>query len=308
MTKTRRWRALALATAITALGLAPQAAEAGAAATTTTASTAQAACSTAPTSGTVTRTVSGRQYRLRVPAGLTGPAPLVLVLHGWNNTPAATETESGMSTYATTYRTIVAYPTGSGTGDPITGGGSAPGWKYWEASGADLTYLRSVVTAISTEFCVNPARVHAVGHSMGGIMAQRLACNAKDVFGSVAGNSTNDVAAQWAGAPVPAPCPAAPASLALSCSNSWFDPMFGPCGDTRTTWKGAARLNCGAPAAQTDSYGVTESYACAGGRALLWRRWDSPWPGMPHGWPRAGIEQAQWQAELSFFFAVTPKP
>jgi polyhydroxybutyrate depolymerase len=265
------------------------------------------ACSTAPTSGTVTRTVSGRQYRLRVPAGLTGPAPLVLVLHGWGASPETTETQSGMSSYADARRTIVAYPTGSTTGDPLTGwAGSGPGWKYWEASGPDLTYLRNVVTAISTEFCVNPARVHAVGHSMGGIMAQRLACNAKDVFASVAGNSTNDVAAQWAGGPVPAPCPASPASLLLSCSANWFDPMFGPCSDSRLTWRGATRLNCGAPTAGADFFGPTESYTC-GIRRLFWRRWD--YLGGPlHAWPQAGIEQPQFHAELAFFFAVTPKP
>src|SRR5262245_52973361 len=48
---------------------------------------ASAACSLTPTNGTVTKLswVSGqglRSYNLRVPAGLTGPAPLLVVAHG----------------------------------------------------------------------------------------------------------------------------------------------------------------------------------------------------------------------------------
>jgi poly(3-hydroxybutyrate) depolymerase len=48
------------------------------------------------------------------------------------------------------------------------------------------SYLREVVLDISGTWCVDPHRVHAEGHSSGALMAARLACDAPDVFASIA--------------------------------------------------------------------------------------------------------------------------
>ncbi|TEX51962.1 MAG: hypothetical protein B7C55_02850, partial [Actinomycetales bacterium mxb001] len=68
--------------------------------------------------GTVTehtlRTPDGleRSYRLFVPAGLTGRAPLLLALHGGLGSGVQFETNSGFDGLATANGFIVAYPDG----------------------------------------------------------------------------------------------------------------------------------------------------------------------------------------------------
>lgn len=141
---------------------------------------APAACSTTPTGGTVTRTiwVAGqglRSYNLRVPAGLTGSAPLLFSLHGLGSNAFFQEVSTGWSQRADLDRFIVAYPAGSAWGQA---------WNVNQGS-PDGAFVRQVAAQISARYCVDPRRVYAEGGSLGGMMAQRLACDHEDVFASV---------------------------------------------------------------------------------------------------------------------------
>ncbi|HSV66917.1 MAG TPA: PHB depolymerase family esterase [Mycobacteriales bacterium] len=135
-----------------------------------------AGCTLTPTSGTISRAADGRPYYVNVPAGLAGPAPLLLALHGFTQLPLDHEAVTGWSQVAAARHFIVAYP----SAQP-----ERSAWNFSQGS-ADVSYLRNVVQDISSKWCVNPRQVHAEGHSSGALMTARLACDASAVFASVA--------------------------------------------------------------------------------------------------------------------------
>jgi polyhydroxybutyrate depolymerase len=146
--------------------------------------TSAAGCTLAATAGTITRSVGGRTYTINVPAGLTATqVPLVLALHGAGSTSSTMESFSGLTPFAAQRGFIVAYPQGS----PAGAGYWSPG-----PGSADVTFLRQVVTDISSTWCVDPHHVHATGWSRGAVMSLRLACDAADVFASVTSYAGSD--------------------------------------------------------------------------------------------------------------------
>ncbi|WP_067540892.1 alpha/beta hydrolase family esterase [Nocardia crassostreae] len=143
-------------------------------------------CSTTPTGGTIEKTIDGRPYRLFVPPGLSGPAPLIVALHGGQNNPANFETQSGWTGFSSANKVIVAYPRGS-----KNEGTDKWAWEFARNVGPDVPFLRDVVGDVAGAYCVAPERIHFAGHSNGGQMTSRMACDASDLIAS---------AAAWAGA------------------------------------------------------------------------------------------------------------
>jgi len=73
-----------------------------------------------------------------------------------------------------------------------TGGPSAPcGGRAYHGGPAhaagvdDVGYVRAVLVDLATRIAIDPRRIYAFGHSEGGIMASRLACEAGDVIAAV---------------------------------------------------------------------------------------------------------------------------
>lgn len=323
---TRRRRALAaLVLAVGAVGLLP--APAGAAPATSGMGALQA-CTSTPTNGTVQRTIAGyagRPYRVRVPAGLVGPARLLVSLHGWSTlslTPALdNENNSGLNAFASQTQSIVVYPTGSFVSAPGVGGPTSfMGWNYWDDASTDIDYLRAVVDHVAAEWCVDPDRVHADGISMGGLMSERLLCDAGDVFASTSGHATNDVLAPWVDDPAQpggtsdACDPPASAAFLLSCAGN--DPAVGAACDqaARPAWRD--RLGCTNPdpTPAVVPFGSFRDYACTTGRDFRWRVWD----GLGHAYPQQyspffpfvvdTARRDRWVSELSAFYAANPMP
>lgn len=146
--------------------------------------------------GTVTvrtiRTADGRTrtYRLFVPAGGRGVAPLLVALHGGLGSGAQFEENSGFDGLATSNTFLVAYP--DGVGRLPNGSGGARTWNGGTCCGPaaqrsvdDVAFLRALVKDVASAYAVDPNRIYAAGHSNGGIMALRLACEASDVFAAV---------------------------------------------------------------------------------------------------------------------------
>ena len=50
--------------------------------------------------------------------------------------------------------------------------------------GADVVHVQDV-DAIEAEYNIDPRRIHLIGHSNGGFMCHRMACEAPDMFASV---------------------------------------------------------------------------------------------------------------------------
>ncbi len=127
--------------------------------------------------GAVTRT-----YDLYVPGSYDGsqPYPLVVDFHFLGGTASGWGSTSGFRALADTAQFLVAYPQG------ISG--------YWNAgiccppspSADDVGFARALVADVTASTPIDAGRVYATGFSMGSAMAQRLACDAADVFAAVA--------------------------------------------------------------------------------------------------------------------------
>lgn len=106
------------------------------------------------------------------------PLPLLIVLHGYSGNAAWQEMYFSFSQLVHTRRFLYALP--EGTID-------RRGNRFWNATDAccdfdrtgvdDVAYLAAVIDDMSARYRVDPRRVFVVGHSNGGFMAHRLACD-----------------------------------------------------------------------------------------------------------------------------------
>jgi polyhydroxybutyrate depolymerase len=125
------------------------------------------------------------------------PAPLLVVLHGYANDGAVTSGYLRALSVADSNGMLLVAP--NGTVDP-------QGKRFWNATDAccgpegasvdDSAYLAAVIEKIESSYDVDPKRVFLLGHSNGGFMAYRMACDHADLVAAVAsfeGAMTNDV-------------------------------------------------------------------------------------------------------------------
>jgi polyhydroxybutyrate depolymerase len=252
---------------------------------------ASAACGLTPTAGTVTKTLGSRTYNVNVPAGLTGTSvPLLLSLHGFGSTGSQDEQFTGWSPYAAAHNFIVSYPQAR----PSQYGG---GWDPYTANSEDVAFLRNVVADISSQWCINPARVYVDGWSNGAVMSQRMACAAPDVF--AASSSYGGGTPTMAGFATPCQ-PSRPISVALFAGQ--FDFTYAGLSQNASEWRAAD--NCSATAVHTvDSYGTSDAFPCAAGTTLLTRVVSNT----SHNWPFGAQAEDQRNRIWSFFMA-NPRP
>lgn len=123
-----------------------------------------------------------------VPAGYDAskPAPLVLLLHGYGASGRLQEAYFRLLDVADTEGFFLVSP--DGTLDSTQ-------HRFWNAVDAccdfegkgvdDVAYLTGLVAEIEKKYAIDPKRRFLVGHSNGGAMAYRLACDAADRFAAV---------------------------------------------------------------------------------------------------------------------------
>ncbi len=151
--------------------------------------------------------IDGRPYALAVPRDAAGPLPLIILLHGFETNAAAEETVVlPFSRDVDRRKFLFAQP--NGTTD-------REGKRFWNATDAccdyghlrvdDVAFLRALIADVKTNQSVDPRKVFVIGHSNGGFMALRLACDASDVVTAVvslAGAGFSDPARCASGQPV----------------------------------------------------------------------------------------------------------
>lgn len=124
--------------------------------------------------------------------------PLVILLHGYSATGFIQNAYLQFSDKATDFGFIAVVPEGTKNGS---------GTQFWNATATccdlensgvdDEGYLLDLITEAKSHWNVDPARVYFMGHSNGGFMSYRMACNHADVVAgivSIAGSSVHDVA------------------------------------------------------------------------------------------------------------------
>jgi polyhydroxybutyrate depolymerase len=234
------------------------------------------------------RTVGGRTYELHVPAGLTGTqVPLVVSLHGFSSDGPSHGDQSGWRPYANSHNFIVAFPNGN-----------YRSWNFSQYGAADITFLRNVVADIAATWCVDPQRIHVSGHSNGAFMAQRVACDAADLFAS---------AAEYAGgAPDSFNYPCNPSrGIGVALFHGDWDTVVPPAMGTQARDSWVARLACNpVPANVAVGEGTFTRYSgCRDGVQVTWRTY----PQQNHLWP-TGARQQDILDRMWAHFQAHPRP
>ena len=124
--------------------------------------------------------VGARPYSLHVPPGYAAgqPAPLVILLHGYGASGELQEAYFQLTPLADAKTFLYATP--DGTPDP-------GGRRFWNATDAccdlygsgvdDVAYINAIIDDVERRYTVDPKRVYLIGHSNGGFLAHRLACD-----------------------------------------------------------------------------------------------------------------------------------
>ena len=167
-----------------------------------------------------------REYFVFTPSSYDGEAelPMAIFMHGYGGTATGTEAEvtQGLNQYAEEYGYVMVYPQGTwfmasiDEGEPweVTSwnhisdgfdtGPAGPickedvarspcppecgdcGQCGWSSCNDDVGFLKSLVGVITATFAVDADRVFVSGFSNGAMMANRIGCEASELFAGVA--------------------------------------------------------------------------------------------------------------------------
>ncbi|HEX2569192.1 MAG TPA: alpha/beta fold hydrolase [Polyangia bacterium] len=152
-----------------------------------------------PDAGPTNPLVAARPYQYQVPSGYTPsrPFPLVILLHGYGASGFLQDAYFGFSPFAASHGLLYAYP--DGTLD-------SSNHRFWNATDAccdfggtgvdDVAYVSAIIDDMNVRFNIDPKRIYILGHSNGGFMAHRLACDLSPRIAaivSLAGDNWKDV-------------------------------------------------------------------------------------------------------------------
>ena len=232
-------------------------------------------------------TVGGlaRSYVLVLPGFVPdAPLPLLVMLHGRGSTYEISAARTGFDHLARVGAAAVVYPQAAG-----------PSWNAGRCCDDavsrrvdDVGFLTAVVGAASRTVPVDPRRVVVAGHSTGGMMAYRLACERPRVFAGIA---------SVGGTMVTTTCPGGPPVSVLQISGT---------ADSGVPYYGTARspvLGVWLPPipSTVGAWRGRDGCTSAEIRRQIGRVWIRTWPacrsrsevslvtyeGIRHGWPQA---------------------
>lgn len=142
--------------------------------------------------------IMSRPYKYKVPSryDATKPTPLLVMLHGFTASGDINELILHLAPLAESKNFLYAFP--DGTKNPL-------GMRFWNATDFccnffgstvdDVAYLTAVIDDMASRYNVDKKRVFLVGHSNGGYMSHRMACDRSSKIAgivSLAGAQWND--------------------------------------------------------------------------------------------------------------------
>ncbi len=165
-----------------------------------------------------------RPFQLKVPNTYNAAVatPLIIALHGYTSNADEIVAYFRLLDAADRHGFLLAYPNG-------TINESRSGDRYWNATDAccayepdpanDLDYLVSVMDEVERDYNVDPKRIFFVGHSNGGFMSHRMACEQSSRIAAI----VSLAGAQWQDA---SRCPAAQAVSVLQVHGDLDNAIF----------------------------------------------------------------------------------
>lgn len=131
--------------------------------------------------------LDGRPYRLHVPSGHdpARPAALVVGLHGYSSTSDELDRFLGLTAASDERGFLLALPEGTVDSRGNQFWDAAPSCCDFDRTGVDDSgYLSRLVTQVEQQYAVD--RVVVLGHSNGGYMSHRFACDHADQVDAIA--------------------------------------------------------------------------------------------------------------------------
>ncbi|MCE9620918.1 MAG: alpha/beta fold hydrolase [Actinomycetia bacterium] len=142
--------------------------------------------STPPASTADPQAFADRPYDVFVPSGYSAAtaAPLVILLHGYGATSAIQEAYFKLQPQAEARGFLYVHPDATA---------NLLGDSSWNATDAccqntavdDSGYITFIIDEVSAAYNVDPARIYLVGHSNGGFMSYRMACDHADRIAAI---------------------------------------------------------------------------------------------------------------------------
>ena len=194
-------------------------------------------------------------YLLYIPPGLPeGDVPLLVAMHGLGGHGPQFANQSGWATLADQHQFIVVFPSGTRR------------WDTNEGS-VDVAFIRDVIAEVRAERCIDGRRIWATGHSYGGFMTQRLACDAGDLVAAGAVVSGGNITAPGIGGPCGAGTSASTRAgyepVPLSFWHGTDDPIVSYESGRKSLQGWLARYACGTEPSEITAlaYGTSETYS-----------------------------------------------
>lgn len=135
-----------------------------------------------------------RTYQIYVPstASSTAAVPLLVALHGGGGSGARFEQVSGFDEVAEAAGFIVVYPDAvSPPGDRMTTWNAGDCCGYAARTDVDdVGFVQAVIAAVTAQYHVDPRRIFLAGHSNGGMLAYRMACESSVDIAAIGVQST----------------------------------------------------------------------------------------------------------------------
>lgn len=131
-----------------------------------------------------------RLAQVQIPSNYTTTTryPLLILLHGLGATGATQSAYLGLNTRVDTKQYVLVTPDGTE---------NSSGTRFWNATPAccafsdedrqvdDVTYIRGLIEEAAATYSIDASRIGLFGHSNGGFMALRMACESSDLVVSV---------------------------------------------------------------------------------------------------------------------------
>lgn len=131
--------------------------------------------------------VAARPFTVHEPPGVGAatPKPLLILLHGYGVTGAIQEAYLKLTPATDAHGMLFVHLDGTLNGQQS---------RFWNATDAccgsnsgvdDSAYITAVIADVSAHYKVDPHRVFIVGHSNGGFMSYRMACDHSDQIAAI---------------------------------------------------------------------------------------------------------------------------
>lgn len=142
-----------------------------------------------------------RTYTLNLPPVYYDSSRFALVtaMHGGGGDAGQFESSSKLTDKANAAHFIVVYPEGVQSTGPLKA-------RTWNAGGCcdyavennidDVQFISRLADKLMLQYKINPKKLYATGHSNGGMMAYRLACELSNKIAAIAVNACSMVATQ----------------------------------------------------------------------------------------------------------------